>query len=320
MSFINNRKKKVQNEQPDFIDLNENDTQQKIDETILEKQSSTKMKPTIFDQMADEQSASSTEPITWDPEPFTENNPVPNPRNDHEKINEIEDDHNEDIHLNEQDDRETLKQTSEDVTTFNEVKNENTSNTSESIDQNQNLAGMDGVKTEITGLNSLIQDSFGSVDKQLNKLSNDFETKLKYDQHKDKVIDNLHKELQMYKDNSFQERLTPIIMDLILSIDRTGKILKGLPQDEEFKKFIKVIKESIMDLEDILYKQGVEAYEEEGETFDSNRQKVVKTVKTDQPELDKQIAERLGKGYEREERIMRKELVTVYVYEEASNQ
>lgn len=309
MSFINNGRKKRQTEKLDFIDISSDKDQ---DPLLFEEQTGSKKKPTIFDQMAHDQSASSTEPITWDPEPFGEQNSTPIPRTDNETVIEPEVNSLDELVVN-----EVLDQPSEEENK-NHEETEKQPNNDESTSLNS--TGMDEIKTEIVDLNTLIQDRFVTVDKHLHKLNNDFEAKLKYDQHKDKVIDNLHKELQMYKDNSFQERLTPIIMDLILSIDRTGKILKGLPQDEEFKKFIKVIKESIIDLEDILYKQGVEAYEEEGTSFDSNRQKVVKTVKTNQPELDKQIAERLGKGYERDERIIRKELVTVYVYEAASNE
>lgn len=315
MSFINNGRKKRQTEKLDFIDMSSDKDQEQLltdqNPFLLEEQSGSKKKPTIFDQMEHDQSASSTEPITWDPEPFGEQNSIPTPQTDNESLIEPEENSFDEMVVN-----EVLDQPSEEENK-NHKKSEKQTNNDESTSLNS--AGMDEIKTEIVDLNTLIQDRFVSVDKHLHKLNNDFEAKLKYDQHKDKVIDNLHKELQMYKDNSFQERLTPIIMDLILSIDRTGKILKGLPQDEEFKKFIKVIKESIIDLEDILYKQGVEAYEEEGASFDSNRQKVVKTVKTNQPELDKQIAERLGKGYERDERIIRKELVTVYVYEAASD-
>lgn len=71
-----------------------------------------------------------------------------------------------------------------------------------------------------------------------------------------------------------------------------------------------------MDIEDILYTQGVESYESEDSQFQKMEQKIVRTIKTNDLSKDKQIAEVLGKGYKWDERIIRKEQVSVYVYEE----
>lgn len=321
MSFFDSKRKKVQNEQSDTIHSEINNDQLNIDEEISDEEMPvTKRKQTIFDQMEVDHSASNTEPLTWDPKPFNDRDHLETTSSttnqEEPKLDTKEEPLND-----QQVDKELVDSTDNSNKVENDEHVENVIENSSQQTQEEAIQAGNGIeefKVEISGLNAYIEDRFVSVDKQLHKLSNDFETKLKYDQHKDTVIDNLHKELQMYKDNSFQERLMPVIMDLILSIDRTGKMLKGLPEGEEFKKYIKVINESIMDLEDILYKQGVEAYETDGLNFDSLRQKVVKTVKTDQQELDKQIAERLGKGYEWEERIIRKEQVTVYVYEETA--
>jgi molecular chaperone GrpE len=324
MSFIHNNNKNVQNKQTDSKDLETNEYVTMNTDTEFEQEVNRGQKgKTIFDQMEQhDHSVSNTEPITWDAEPFNvKKTDTSFPLNQEENAHI---DHDEDLFAD-QKSKETAESVDEnhDVDILGiESQQEQDKEQSDVIETElgNESKEYEEVKSGIAGLNTYIQDQFDSVDKQLNKLANDFETKLKYDQHKDKVIDNLHKELQMYKDNSFQERLMPVIMDLILSIDRTGKLLKGLPAEEEHSKFIKVINESIMDLEDILYKQGVETYETEGTSFDATRQKIIKTIKTDRLENDKQVAERLGKGYEWEDRIIRKEQVSVYVYEQTGNQ
>lgn len=169
---------------------------------------------------------------------------------------------------------------------------------------------------KVEGIGSLLESQYHSLDKKLNQLSYEFEQKLKHDEHKEKIIDKLHNELQGYKDNLIHERLMPVIMDLILTIDRSMKLKKSLDSGEEYTKHLKAIDGTIMDIEDILYTQGVESYESEDSQFQKMEQKIVRTIKTNDLSKDKQIAEVLGKGYKWDERIIRKEQVSVYVYEE----
>ncbi|MBS2970692.1 nucleotide exchange factor GrpE [Metabacillus sp. KIGAM252] len=181
--------------------------------------------------------------------------------------------------------------------------------------RNESAAAAETPAPESVSLEGMNQ-RFDSLEKQMARLSEDFEDKIKYDLHKDQIINNLHSELQSYKEESVKKQILPAMMDLIQTIDRTIKISKSIEKDSEIttEKLIKIIKDSALDFEDILYKQGIESYETEDSNFDSMKQKVIKTVNTADKELDKKLAERLGKGYEWDGKIIRKEPVAVYVF------
>jgi molecular chaperone GrpE len=65
-------------------------------------------------------------------------------------------------------------------------------------------------------------------------------------------------------------------------------------------------------IEDILYRQGVEPYTQDGDAFDPRRQRAVATVATDDPETNKRIAARHRKGFQAGEKVIRPEVVSVY--------
>ncbi|MGM0842252.1 MAG: nucleotide exchange factor GrpE [Bacillota bacterium] len=163
----------------------------------------------------------------------------------------------------------------------------------------------------------LLGSKFRDLEGQLSQLSKDFTLKIKIDESKEKIIDNLHRELQSYKDDKTKDILKPFINDLILMADRTKKIIMSLMTEEvsDTKKFVKILHESIQDIEDILYRQGIEAIHCDGNSFDVKRQQIVKTIKTDDESKDKQVAEVVGKGYEWDGKLLRHEKVNIYVYE-----
>ena len=67
-------------------------------------------------------------------------------------------------------------------------------------------------------------------------------------------------------------------------------------------------------IEDILYRQGVEPFEIEGDIFDPRRQRAIATVPTDDPALNKTIAARLRKGFQAGDKVIRPEVVSVYAH------
>ncbi len=184
-----------------------------------------------------------------------------------------------------------------------------------SLIENQFVAG----RTEVL---SEMQKQFRLLQVQMTNLNSEFSSKIKYDEQKDKMIDNLHHELQGYRENIIQERLMPVVTDLILTIDRTNRLVHQLEQEEKVdtEKLFYVIKDIVQDLEDTLYKQGIETNVEESSTFNYRSQKIVKTIKTAEVSKDKEIAERHGKGYEWNGKLIRRELVSVYVTDEGVSQ
>ena len=70
------------------------------------------------------------------------------------------------------------------------------------------------------------------------------------------------------------------------------------------------------DLEDIFYWQGVKPYSSREGTFNPAKQRAIKKIPTDDISKDKTIAKSIRPGYEWENKVIRQEMVAVYVYEE----
>ncbi|OAD23250.1 GrpE nucleotide exchange factor [Candidatus Thiomargarita nelsonii] len=153
---------------------------------------------------------------------------------------------------------------------------------------------------------------------KLDTLQTEFESKLKYDQHKDKIIDDLHSELQEYKSDLIKKLLQPMIMDVIHAIDDFNKLTRHYTQKEDIdpQKLLKLIASIPKDLEHLLYRQGVESFQCSEPVFNPSRQRVLKTLPTPEPSKDKTIAQSLRQGYEWEGKVLRPEMVEVYVAEE----
>jgi molecular chaperone GrpE len=167
-------------------------------------------------------------------------------------------------------------------------------------------------------LNLLVTKLDGLME-QLNNLQAEFQGKLKYDQHKEKIIDNLHTELQEHKNDLIKKLLQPMIMDVIHAIDDFNKLTSHYnqkePADIDPQKLIKLMASIPEDLEHLLYRQGVESFSGSEPIFNPSRQRAVKTLPTSEPSKDKTIAQSLRNGYEWEGKVLRPEMVEVYVYE-----
>jgi hypothetical protein len=68
-----------------------------------------------------------------------------------------------------------------------------------------------------------LPSTLGNIQIQLAKLTEEFETKIQYDQHKEKIIDHLHAELQKYKGDLLGKLLQPVLLDVISIIDDFNK-------------------------------------------------------------------------------------------------
>lgn len=133
-------------------------------------------------------------------------------------------------------------------------------------------------------------------------------------------VEALHEEVQQYR-NGFMEGLClPLERDIILLLDTMRKSFTLLDEveqlDADYTRLLDYYNAVKEDLEDILYRQGVDPYTVEGESVVIPRQKVLKTIPTDNPKLDKTVAARLAPGWEKGERIIRPEYIAAYLYEQ----
>lgn len=134
---------------------------------------------------------------------------------------------------------------------------------------------------------------------------------------REKVIDRLHAELQEYKQDLLFGTLRPVFLDLVQLHDDLGKAAAapaeaGADGPAESRGLVGIIEGFQQGIEDILYRQGVEPFQVDGDAFDPRRQRAVATVATDEPGLNKTVAARLRQGFRAGDRVIRPELVSVF--------
>jgi molecular chaperone GrpE (heat shock protein) len=157
---------------------------------------------------------------------------------------------------------------------------------------------------------------------QLEALRDEFSSKIKRDAFKDKLIDSLHRELQSYKNDLVKKHVQSMVVDVIKIIDDIRRLSDHYramaPEELEPAKLLRILRRIPDDLEDIFYYQGVKPFTCDGPDYDPSRQRLLKRVETADSLLDKTVAESLRPGYEWDGKMIRPELVAVYVYRKPS--
>lgn len=150
----------------------------------------------------------------------------------------------------------------------------------------------------------------------LNRLTRLFETKIQTDAHKEKLFDNMHRELISFRNGVNNKPLISMAMDIITMIDGLDKAYKALSAKEDESQRLKgamnMLQDNRQELEDILYRASFEPYSCPGDIVDTKRQRIISYEKTDDPQKVNHIAARLGDGYEFEGQIIRHERIKIY--------
>lgn len=153
---------------------------------------------------------------------------------------------------------------------------------------------------------------------QMKALAEEFEAKLKYDNHKNRIIDDLHQELQQYREGLIKKYFHSMVTDAIKIIDDIRKFKAHYeqqpPTEETLPSLLGFMEDVAEDVEELFSWQGVRPFACDADVFDSTRQRVIKKVETNNPQMDKKVAESLRPGYEWEGKVLRPEMVAVYVY------
>ncbi len=160
-------------------------------------------------------------------------------------------------------------------------------------------------------------DPLDTIKKQIENLAHAFESKIKYDRHKEKIIDDLHHALQEYRQGILKKYLQRIFIDIIKIVDDIKKFTAYYQDQPEHnaisRKLLQYLESIASDLEDLFSWEGVVPFTCEGDQLDPARQRVVSRIETEDPEKDKKIADRLRPGYEWDGRVIRPEMVAIYV-------
>lgn len=171
--------------------------------------------------------------------------------------------------------------------------------------------GTDPVLSAMAGIKEMIGE-------RIDQLADLFETKIKVDTHKNKVIDNLHGELQTFRDGIIKKQFYSFVTDMIKVIDDVRKFKRhydGMPPTAENMDSILNFLEGITsDIEDLFSWQGVVSFCCEDGILDTSRQRVINKIECGDPALDRMVAESVRPGYEWDGKVIRPEMVTIYMY------
>jgi molecular chaperone GrpE len=173
------------------------------------------------------------------------------------------------------------------------------------------------IASEISRTLELIQ----SLVEGLQALQQSFDSKIKYDTSKERIIDSLHHELQDYREGLHFQILRPIFFDLIGMHDDLTNLLKHNSANMDENDVATKLRRSLISfqetIESVLEHHGVIAFAEVSDRFVAQRQRAIRTEIINDSSKDRLICERVRKGFEYEGKVLRPETVVIYKYVES---
>lgn len=179
----------------------------------------------------------------------------------------------------------------------------------------------DGKKTDDNL--DVISDNLQKLSNKVDQMNQLFIQKIAHTTHEEKIVDQMHAELQKYKQDMYAQLVRPILLDIIEmrdSILRMSASFASRPEDEQNIP-LKTFRDYAYDVQDILEKNNITIYDsKEGDDFSPIKQKAIKKVTTPVEELHGKIAESLSSGYDYLGKPISPEKVVVYVYKRTVNE
>ena len=159
-----------------------------------------------------------------------------------------------------------------------------------------------------TAATEALLERTAAVEKSLERL-------WKLDTKREERFDRLHGELETYRRGQ-QERVTdPLLFSLIKLRDGFSKRQRAWrakdPEEVSKARLLEILEDCVDDVDLALEHHGVTAFEEPTDELSPKRQTVVRTVPCEDERVGR-LAERLGPGFEKGERLLSKERVMVY--------
>lgn len=148
-----------------------------------------------------------------------------------------------------------------------------------------------------------------TVMEELTGLRQAFDSKIRYDEGRERLIQTMSEELEQYRGNLHQSMLRPVLLDLVSLYDDVTQVLDSPDTPAEAADRLGFVRDTV---EQILNRNGVQKFAVEDSTVDRSRQRVVSTVGTADPALRRQIAQRLRAGFAWDEKVLRPEWVSGY--------
>ena len=168
---------------------------------------------------------------------------------------------------------------------------------------------------------------FSVIQQSLAALQDSFEKQIARNQNQTEMFDKIYAEMKDYKESFLLEVLhKPIIHNIIqlydsyvLLEDQLDVILNAEAMlSDSLTQYRNNLENFRYKLEEVLYRLDVTPYAESSTTLDKQLHKTRQTVSTDDPELDKTIAEVHKIGFIWREKVFRPEEVTIYRYSDST--
>lgn len=140
-----------------------------------------------------------------------------------------------------------------------------------------------------------------------------FESRIHSDQVQSRALERLHEELKGSREQLKRSELAPVLKDIIFCHDFVAKELQHDADggEPDWRKSFELLGQMLLD---VLFKYDVEPFSGDSDEFDRSCQQCVKTEATEESEQDRRIASVGLSGFRNEDRIIRREQVTVFRY------
>ena len=172
-------------------------------------------------------------------------------------------------------------------------------------------------------------NEFSVIQQSLSTLQELFEKQIARNQNQTEMFDKIYAEMKDYKESFLLEVLhKPIIHNLIQLYDSYVLLesqLDAILNDEavvpeSLLQYQKNLENFRYKLEEVLYRLDVTPYAETTKSLDRQLHKTRQTISTDDPELDKTIAEVHKVGFNWRDKVFRPEEVTIYRYSNSTQE
>ena len=150
----------------------------------------------------------------------------------------------------------------------------------------------------------------GQILTALTTLQGSFDSKIRYDEAKERQIAALHQELLTYRQGLYQQILRPVLTDLIGIYDEIASQVAASQSDDTVRGSGFLLEM----VEGILERYGATKYVCEEDDYDRSRQQVIDVEPTHDVELNKRVARQLRPGFEVDAKVLRPEWVVAYRY------
>jgi len=144
---------------------------------------------------------------------------------------------------------------------------------------------------------------------ELRELRKLFDSKIRYDEVRESLVQSMSDELAQYRQGFYQALLRPVLLDLVSLYDDITQVIDSADTPSATASSLVFFRDTV---EEVLVRNGVEKFTVGDDTLDRARQRVLNTVDTPDPALQRKIARRLRVGFAWDSKTLRPEWVSVY--------